>query len=95
MVYAPLSDKYYVGYTSDISLRLHQHNFSERLTFTSKHRPWILKALFNCGDSEAMAVKIERHIKKQKSRKFIEQIINSNILQTRFTQLVRVPNARD
>ena len=55
---------YYVGYTSNVELRFNQHNSSERNTFTSKHRPWILKTHFEINGSEADAMRIEKFIKK-------------------------------
>lgn len=57
-----------VGYTKDLLERLHQHNHIGYNTFTSKYRPWVLKAAFECGESESDAVRIERFINKQKSR---------------------------
>ncbi len=97
ILYSESADKFYVGYTSNIALRLHQHNEQENFnTFTSKHRPWVLKALFNCGKEEKSAIKIEKYIKKQHSRNLILKLIdplfepNGNL-----AQLVRVPQVRD
>ncbi len=65
-----------MGYTQDYVARLEQHNTSDRTaTFTSKHRPWTLQAVFSCGADEALAMRIERFIKKQKSRKLIERLV--------------------
>ena len=95
ILYSPGSDIYYVGYTSDFTVRFNQHNYSQELTFTSKHRPWILKAVFSCGIVEAEAMKIEKFIKKQKSRKLIEKLISGDEFFGILTQLVRVPHVRD
>ncbi len=95
ILYSIKSDVYYVGYTSNIKTRLHQHNFGERLTYTSKHRPWELKALFYCSESESDAVRIESFIKKQRNRLFIERLITSDQLTGILAQLVRVPKLRD
>ena len=96
IIYSPAADKYYVGYSSDPQRRLIEHNTKPFNTYTSKHRPWILKVWFECSESEQEAILIERFIKKQKSRKLIEQLrdhtfIPSGIL----AQLVRVPHLRD
>jgi putative endonuclease len=95
-LYSRSSDLYYVGYTSDYEKRVHDHNHQDHFnTFTSKHRPWELAAVFECGYVEAEAIKIERFIKKQKSRVLIEKIINGHPLTGPLAQLVRVPQVRD
>jgi len=95
ILYSESSDKYYVGYTRDYRRRFHEHNHSDRITFTSKHRPWILKAVFACGEIEGDAIRLERFIKKQKSRKLIERIIGGEVLTGILAQLVSVPYVRD
>ena len=97
IIYSETADLYYVGYTSNIELRLKQHNEQNYFnTFTSKHRPWKLAALFSCGDQENNAILIERFIKKQHSRKLIEMLIDPDFIPNgKLSQLVRVPNIRD
>lgn len=95
ILYAANANKYYVGYTNDYLRRLDEHNTSDRLTFTSKHRPWRLEAVFACGDDEGNAVKLERFIKQQKSRKLLERMIKGEVLDGILAQLVRVPHVRD
>ena len=95
ILYSSSSDIYYIGYTSDFEKRFIQHNTSENLTFTSKHRPWQLKAVYFSGNIEAEAMKIEKFIKKQKSRKLIEKLIAGDMLFGILAQLVRVPHVRD
>jgi putative endonuclease len=91
IIYSTTSDKYYVGYSSDPWKRLMEHNTSLKTTFTSKHRPWVLKAIFQVSAEEAAAIRIERFIKKQKSRKLMEKLCDSNTILTGFLiQLVRV-----
>ena len=70
ILHSMASDVYYVGYTNDVARRLDEHNFSERPTYTSKHRPWSLEAVFEVSLDESEAVRMERFIKKQKSRPF-------------------------
>jgi putative endonuclease len=95
ILYSESSDLYYVGYTSNYERRIFEHNTSERDTYTSKHRPWTLKAVFECGAEEGEAMKLEKFIKKQKSRKFIEMLVGDKNLSGRLAQLVRVPKLRD
>ncbi len=52
-------------------------------------------ALFECGKNRAIAMKIEKYIKKQKSRTLIEKMINGPELFGVLDQLVRVPHVRD
>ncbi|WP_082911433.1 GIY-YIG nuclease family protein [Pedobacter psychrophilus] len=42
ILYSISSNKYYLGYSEDPERRLLEHNNSERVTYTSKHRPWII-----------------------------------------------------
>ncbi len=94
-IYSASSDIYYVGHSDNYSCRLEQHNNSDRDTFSKKHRPWELKAAFEVGNDRGTAIKIERFIKKQKSRKLIERIIKGEKLTGILAQLVRVPHVRD
>ncbi len=50
ILYSPKFDKYYVGETKDIDVRLFSHNNTDRNTFTSKYRPWQLEVLFSVED---------------------------------------------
>jgi putative endonuclease len=95
ILYSISSDKYYVGYTDDIARRMKEHNLSEHLTYTSKHRPWILKASILIGLERSLAMRFERAIKKCKSRVLIEKIIMSVTTAEELAQLVRVPTRRD
>ena len=95
ILYSETANIYYVGYSSDFIARLEQHNHSERTTFTSKHRPWTLKAAYFCGANDADAMAIEKFIKKQKSRTLIEKLISGEKFTGRLAQLVRVPSIRD
>lgn len=72
-----------------------EHNNSLHVTFTSKLRPWLLKATYLCGEDESSAVKIERFIKQQKSRKLIERLVKGGEFTGILAQLVRVPHERD
>jgi putative endonuclease len=91
------SEKYYVGYTTNITLRLEQHNKQEYFnTYTSIYRPWQLEALFFVSEIEKEAIQIERFIKKQKNKNLILKLLNEDtILKDILAQLVRVPHVRD
>ena len=97
ILYSSSADKYYIGYTTDINQRLHKHNYQDSFnTYTKKYRPWVIRALFECGDIEAEAMKLEKHIKRQKSRKLIELLCTPTFTPTAtLSQLVRVPHVRD
>jgi putative endonuclease len=88
---------YYVGYTGNYRQRLIQHNTQEFFnTYISKYRPWCLAAVFECGMDEKEAIRLERFIKKQKSRKLIELLVNPQFIpKDSLAQLVRVPHLRD
>jgi putative endonuclease len=95
ILYSPSADKFYIGHTDDPFRRLDQHNNSPFNTFTSKYRPWEIVALFQCGNTRSEAIVIEKIVKKNKSRKFIEKLISGEKLFGEFAQLVRVPHMRD
>jgi len=96
ILYSEVADLYYVGYTNDPKRRLDEHNSSPHNTFTSKHRPWKLMAYFICSKDEGEAMKIERFIKKQKSRKLLALLCVPDFIPTgALAQLVRVPHLRD
>jgi putative endonuclease len=96
ILYSESSDIYYVGYTTDIERRLMEHNEISEHSFTSKHRPWQLKVLLYVGEKLEIALELERFIKRQKSRNFIERFIDENVvLSGKLAQLVRVPQLRD
>ena len=79
-VYIIQSEKdgsYYIGHTEDVEKRLSEHNaFNGR--YTSSKKPWKIvyreKLL-----SKAEAAQREREIKKKKSRRYIEFLINSSV----------------
>ena len=68
-------DRFYIGQTTlAIEERLDQHNkgFNEN-SFTTKGRPWELYLLLTCNSRE-QAQKVERHIKKMKSKTYINNL---------------------
>jgi putative endonuclease len=96
ILYSENANKFYIGYSHNPWKRLNEHNTVEHLTYTSKFRPWQLKAVFIAGENEGEAIKIERFIKKQKSRLLLEKLVDPNYKpEAKLAQLVRVPHVRD
>ena len=92
ILYSTPTDKFYVGYSDNPWRRVHEHNTKPFNTFTSKFRPWVLKAVFECGPNKADVMQIEKFIKQQKSRRLIEKLIDPDFIPDGLlTQLVRVP----
>ena len=74
ILYSEKLDKYYVGSTADITRRIERHNEGWG-RFTKGGIPWKLVHTEEYTN-KSEAVKRERHIKKQKSRLYIEDLIN-------------------
>ena len=76
ILYSNKSDKYYTGLTTDVPKRLNEHNNpSVRSKYTAKYLPWEVKVFFECSDFRGDGLKVERFIKSQKSRVFLEKLI--------------------
>jgi putative endonuclease len=74
ILYSEILDKYYTGSCRDLETRLKQHkNKVFAGAFTSKADDWILFYSINFLDHN-QGRKIENHIKKMKSKKFIENL---------------------
>jgi putative endonuclease len=67
-------DRYYVGYFSDPWKRLEQDLTNSTDKYIGKAKDWQLCAVFEVSNSESEAIRLERFIKRQKSRKLIEQL---------------------
>ncbi|WP_299011685.1 GIY-YIG nuclease family protein [uncultured Tenacibaculum sp.] len=76
ILYSKTLDKYYIGSTNDVVNRLKKH-LSNHKGYTSKAKDWIVVYQEEC-DSKEVAVKREFSIKKWKSRKMIEVLIEKN-----------------
>ncbi len=71
-------DRFYIGQSEHPHLRPQYHN-SIGKGFTSRYRPWEMVYMRECsGRSEAR--KLERRIKKWKSRQMIEKLIRGEIV---------------
>ena len=89
ILYSPTSDKYYLGSTENVSKRIFMHNNPIRASFTSKHKPWILEKEFKVGDNRTLALKIERKIKKMKSRIYLEKLLDPMEGEKIFSELLK------
>lgn len=75
ILYSEKLDKYYVGRTADVELRLHFHNNPiEARKYTAKGLPWVLCKSIPC-DTKSQSIKMEKLIKGKKSRKFVELLL--------------------
>lgn len=75
IIYSQLKDKYYTGFTENISTRLEKHNAGATPS-TKTGRPWTL-AYKEKFENKTDAIKRENQIKKMKSRIFIETLIKA------------------
>jgi Predicted endonuclease containing a URI domain len=74
VIYSVKLDKYYIGESVDVPNRISQHNNGFfKNSFTSVSDDWEIFLVIECGSRE-LARKIESHIKKMKSRKYIEDL---------------------
>ena len=78
ILYSRSADKFYIGQTPDVQKRLHEHNNPvEKSKYTAKYIPWELILYFPVSNERGDAMKIEKFIKAQKSRKFILKLIEN------------------
>ena len=74
ILYSSSLDKYYIGESENLDERIKLHNthfFSG--SFTIQASDWEMYFKIKC-ESRAVARSIENHIKKMKSRKYIENL---------------------
>jgi len=67
-------NRYYIGYTNDLEKRLLRHNAALG-KYTKRGIPWVL-VYTEAFPSKSDAIKREREIKKMKSRKYIQELLN-------------------
>ena len=78
ILYSQSADKFYIGQTPDVQKRLWEHNNPfEKSKFTAKFIPWEIILFFPVSPARADAMKIEKFIKSQKSKKFILKLIEN------------------
>ena len=76
ILYSKRLDKYYTGITDNLEWRLERHNQGWG-RFTKGGIPWEL-AYFEKFSTKQEALERERLIKKRKSRKYLENLINNS-----------------
>ncbi len=70
--------RYYIGSTSDVERRFHQHN-TGLVVSTKSFRPWLLLKFIPCN-SPTEAKQSEFKLKKYKRRDIVEKVIEDGIL---------------
>ena len=70
------ADKFYIGYTNDITRRLWQHNH-RGVGWTKNYKPWEVVYTKSFG-TKIDAMKIERYLKSLKNREVIKKCIERN-----------------
>ena len=71
-----MDSSFYIGYTNNLSLRLNEHN-ERRTRYTSKKAPWKL-VYTESYTTKTAALKREIFLKRQKNKKFYDNLIASN-----------------
>ena len=74
ILYSERIDKYYVGFSENPDNRLEFHNSPFNKIWTKRGQPWVLLKILEF-DSKTEALRVEKFIKKQKSKSFIQMII--------------------
>ena len=95
-LYSAIADKYYVGHSQDPWKRLEQHLSNSGDKYTGSVHDWKLMAVFEVSPLRGEADKIEKFIKRQKSRSLLKKMMQPEFKGTGLLgQLVRVPHVRD
>ncbi len=75
ILYSKVFDRYYIGQCEDIDARLIRHN-NKGVPSTKPYVPWKL-AYSEVFNTRAEAVAREKEIKNKKSRKYVENLIET------------------
>jgi putative endonuclease len=74
ILYSASFNRYYVGHCEDLILRLDRHN-NKQVPSTKPYVPWII-VYSERYETRHEANTRELYIKRMKSRKYIEQLLN-------------------
>ncbi|GAB5523082.1 MAG: hypothetical protein Roseis2KO_09540 [Roseivirga sp.] len=75
ILYSKTAGRHYTGYSIDPDERLKEHNEGYcKGSYSSAVRDWELRFMLKC-QSKKQALQIERHIKRMKSRVYIQNLI--------------------
>ena len=66
-------NRFYIGYTSNLDVRMQFHEDAESRKFTYNADDWTLFFTITC-ESKFQALAIEKHIKAMKSKVYIENL---------------------
>ena len=75
VLYSATADRYYIGHCEDLNSRISRHN-SRMVPSTRPFVPWSL-IYYEEFDTRAKAGKRELEIKKKKSKKYLEWLIQN------------------
>jgi putative endonuclease len=75
ILYSEKIDKYYIGFSSNVSERLLKHNRNSK-GFSAKGRPWII-VYTEAYSSKKEAMAREKQLKNWKNRERIESLIKT------------------
>ncbi|WP_339693870.1 GIY-YIG nuclease family protein [uncultured Roseivirga sp.] len=77
ILFSPSIDKFYTGYSSNIEERVRFHNdINKNRIWTKRGQPWE-KFLVIEGLTKSQALKIEKYIKRMKSKKYLQELPNN------------------
>jgi putative endonuclease len=71
------SEKFYTGYTADITRRIFEHNCKKAHPWASRQQGIWKLTYKESFESKTAAISREKEIKKHKSRVYIESLISS------------------
>jgi len=74
IIYSSLHDKYYIGFTHDLTGRLNAHNHPKCKGYTRKFQPWNL-VFSKAFDTKREAMNYESYLKSLKSKFALNEII--------------------
>lgn len=75
IIYSKSVDRFYIGQALDVEKRINEHNTGKySVAFTKRAIDWNLVFSIKCS-SRKQAILIEKHIKKMKSRKHIDDLL--------------------
>ncbi len=76
IIFSKSLDEYYTGHSENVNERISLHNSGFfKNAHTSRATDWRIEFRLEC-ESRSQAIKIEKHIKRMKSRKYIENLIH-------------------
>jgi len=80
IIYSKKINRYYIGETPDVTIRINLHNqhYFKR-NFTKASSDWELRLSFEC-ETKSEALFLEKFIKRMKSKVFIKKTIKNPLI---------------